>query len=310
MVVRKWGDELTGPVGIRYGKQVVKNTVDDKEYVVGLLAQIPATGGGKQEAWAGGTPTLGPDRQCPADIHRAILDFQEFWKAQGVFQYKPDGVCDPRGKTIKQMQGIVAGLIVVEDPWKVIPPEGQADATACWAACYSWWLRATPGQIPRSQQEIFSLGASRKGTVLADGTVDLQGCMLFLQAQQPGLFAKNMTPDEVKPALTLSLLPVKPIMIGFRAGPMGGHMNVIHSYNRSTDELSIMEPWFPDPAADSRYQLIGDGVSQNFFNKKDGSLFKFTGKHVKRPLSHYTSKPFNGRLLIFPDPGRMPIPLP
>lgn len=309
MVVRKFGDELTGPVGIRHGTQVVKNMVIDKEFVVDLLADIPAHMGGKKEAWASGKPDLGKDRECSSDIHQAILNFQIFWKALGVFRF-PDGVCDPRGRTITQMKNIVAGLVFVDDPWRSIPPEGQFDATACWAASYCWWLKATPGARERSQVEIFSLGAGRAGTTNPDGTVNLLGCMSFLQSQHSDLFAKNMTVAELKPALQMSRLPVNPIIIGFATGPMGGHMNVLHSYNRTTDELVVMEPWFPDPELDPNFAKMTTGGATNYFHKRTGAPFKFKGTHVKRPLSYYTSRPMNGRILIFPDPARLGIPIP
>lgn len=92
---------LSGPVGIRYRTTKVANHVADQQTVISLLAAIPEQKGGKQKEWAV-RPLAGGPGQCPPALADAILKFQEFWKKAGVFRY-PDGVVDPGGNTLRQL---------------------------------------------------------------------------------------------------------------------------------------------------------------------------------------------------------------
>jgi hypothetical protein len=178
-------------------------------------------------------------------------------------------------------------------------PEGQLDLTACWAACYTWWLKAR--QQSASQLTILNEGMKTGNTVRPDGTIDLEGAMRFLAGRHQGWPAKNILPGELKDVLAKSKLPDVPILIGFASSVLGGHMNVIHSYDAATGEVSVMEPWHPDPQSDPAYVFEIVQGQPVCYRRSDGSAFKFTGAHVKRPVSYYESRPLRGRLLIFGD---------
>ncbi len=296
----RWGDALDGPVGFRWKREKVQNLYDDQNYVIGELQQIPSALGGKQEAWAFGAPSPTANGVCPPDLVDAIFDFQEFWKSQNKLKVA-DGVCDPRGSTIHLMELAVMGMAFAPDPLKGKAPEGQLDATACWAASYAWWLRATPGQLPVPQQTIFKLGALAARTVTPNGTINVDGFMLFLPGFHIGMRSSQIRPGELGDFLSTSRLPTFPIIIGFASSLMGGHVNVIHSFDQSRGTVSVMEPWYPDPAANPNYVLVDNDGLPVFERKGDRVPFVFQGTHLTRPLSYYASRPLNGRLLVFPD---------
>jgi hypothetical protein len=277
----------------------VKNLSDDQEYVISLLSQISRASGGKQEVWGTVAPLAGPNGNCAPALADAIWDFQEFWKAQGVFRVI-DGVADPRGRTIRQMELALAGLASTPDPWRSIAPEGQLDATACWAACYAWWLRAAPNQTPLPQLALLGIGGLTGGMVTPSGTVDVNAFMTFLSGRHVGMASRRVNPGDLKSILAGSQLPLVPIIIGFSSSIMGGHVNVIHSYDPAADAVTVMECWDPDPSTNANYTLTRVGPAVVFTSKRDGSPFVFKGTHAKRALSHYTSRPLAGGVLIFP----------
>jgi hypothetical protein len=284
---------IDGPVGLRWRSQNVTNNARDQDKIIKLLAGIPEAQGGKKGAWV--TPPLsGPDKECPKFVADAIWEFQSFWKAKGVFRII-DGVVDPGMNTIKQMNDLNSA------PLKTVPPEGQLDATACWAACYAWWLRATPDQKAVSQIEILGLGVVAGGMVNADGTVNVAGAMRFLAGRHAGWASKNILPAQLKEVLLASKLPRIPVLIAYRSSVMGGHMNVIHSYDDEKGELTVMDPWFPDPAVDQNYTFDKSTGFPVFISKRDGSPYKFRGTHAKRTRASYEGNTLSGRLLIFGD---------
>ncbi|WNJ89560.1 hypothetical protein [Bosea sp. 685] len=100
-------EALDGPVGLRWRNQNVTNNARDQEKVINLLTRIPASQGGKQEAWPV-PPLAGPDRGCPKFLADAIWDFQSFWKSKRVFNLI-DGVVDKAGHTIRQLNSLASG---------------------------------------------------------------------------------------------------------------------------------------------------------------------------------------------------------
>ena len=92
---------IGGPVGVRNRTVQVANYVEDQLTVIGLLAEIPPSRGGKQGIWDV-PPLAGGHGQCPRVLADAIWDFQEHWRKAGVFRF-PDGVVDPAGNTLKQL---------------------------------------------------------------------------------------------------------------------------------------------------------------------------------------------------------------
>ena len=102
---------IDAPVGIRYRRQNVTNFSRDQEKILNLLAAIPASQGGKKEAWMI-RPLSGPDGSCPQFLADAIREFQTFWKAKGALR-NVDGVVDPGQRTIRKLNELASGGAIV-----------------------------------------------------------------------------------------------------------------------------------------------------------------------------------------------------
>lgn len=132
---------LTGPVGLRGRVSNVTNLNADQQKVIQLLATIPFAYGGKQDVWPV-PPLAGASGVCPKALADAIWDFQSHWKLAGLFK-NIDGVVDPGGNTIKQLNFIAAGLNgkgnlpspVPVPPFPPGPPEKRASTG-------EWWITA------------------------------------------------------------------------------------------------------------------------------------------------------------------------
>lgn len=98
---------ISGPVGLRHRKQNVTNKAVDQATIIGLLAVIPESQGGKGTAWAT-PPIAGGDGSCPPALANAIWEFQDFWKKKGVF-HNIDGVVDPGMNTLKKLNELSGG---------------------------------------------------------------------------------------------------------------------------------------------------------------------------------------------------------
>jgi len=99
---------LSGPVGLRGRVTRVMNSNDDQQKVITLLSAIPLYYGGKKEDWEV-PPLAGPTGVCPKILADAIWDFQSWWKRVGVFK-NIDGVVDPGGNTLRQLNFLNSGL--------------------------------------------------------------------------------------------------------------------------------------------------------------------------------------------------------
>lgn len=112
------GRSISAPVGLRGRTTTVTNSSTDQETIIGLLASIPSTQGGKAEEW-GVPPLPGPSGQCSKLLADAIWGFQDHWKKAGLFRHI-DGVVDPGGNTLKQMNKLAASsgrsLVIPIDP--------------------------------------------------------------------------------------------------------------------------------------------------------------------------------------------------
>ncbi len=172
-----------------------------------------------------------------------------------------------------------------------IPPEGQMDATACWAASLAWWTKAMPQALSRTQ---FDLIVAASGKASNDGTLNSTIILSFL-ASQAALRAELIKPDRLIDYLAAQRLPM---IIGFSSGPLGGHVNVIHAYDAAKGMVTVMEPWFPDPVNNPAYTFSNADGTPLFSSKKDGNPFKFTGKHLVRPVDYYKSRPLGGNLIV------------
>ncbi|GEM_PF-5419459 len=271
-------------VGVRRRMQTpanvkVPNKAADQAKIIDLLANIGEADGGKKAAWAV-RPLCGPDGDCPRLLSDAIWDFQNFWLNKGIFHHI-DGVIDPNLHTLQHMNDLASG------GFTLVPPEGQLDTGACWAASLAWMTRAKGNS--RSQLSILAI--ARVGT---DGTITANELMTVSLA---GIFMKR---DRITPAQLQSSLEERkfPMLIGFSSGPFSGHVNVIHGYDETKSEVTAMEPWFPDPSKNMQFELVDHGGLQVYENKATHLPFVFSGSHVRRSVSHYLSKPLDGQFII------------
>lgn len=169
-----------------------------------------------------------------------------------------------------------------------VGPEGQLDAFACWAACLAWYTRASPDVQTMSQMGILPL--SNPNTIAPNGAITLNGLMTI---HLPSVYLQRSRVTAGQLASCIQARPF-PLLVAFATGPMGGHVNVIHRYDEKKGTVLAMEPWFPDPAKNTSYSFDG----QVFEHKTTRKPFKFTGAHVTRPLTYYTSKPLNDQFVV------------
>lgn len=173
-----------------------------------------------------------------------------------------------------------------------VPPEGQIDAMACWAACLAWWTRANPHVTTRTQLSL--IGASA-GQTLANGSINAATILSFF-ASQSAMKAERIAPDKLVKYIAARRFPM---IIGFSSGPLGGHVNVIHGYNEAKGTVTVMEPWFPDPDRDAAYVMDTSQGLPVYISRKDPSkTFVFKGAHLDRPLAYYTAKPLAGYFVV------------
>ncbi|WP_342359781.1 papain-like cysteine protease family protein [Terrarubrum flagellatum] len=190
------------------------------------------------------------------------------------------------------------------------PPEGQLDPMACWAACLAWWTKATPGVTTRDQLSILGSGS---GKWTANGGITKQAFMSFFPSQSA------LRSERIPAAKLEGYIKARPfpMIIGFASGPLGGHVNVIHGLDEDKGVVKVMEPWFPDPEKNSAYSREDIPADQSgtvttpvYSKKTDGSTFKFTGQHVTRPISYYTSRPLDGEFVLAYSSSRTPVVVP
>lgn len=284
--------ELSAPVGLRGRTQKVTSAAADQQKIIDLLVAIKVDEGGKKEVWT--TPPLtGADGDCPQFLADAIWDFQLFWKKKGVF-HVIDGVADPGKHTISQMNGLLSGEI------PQTAPEGQLDATACWAACLAWMTRVMPGTTEKLQSAILAKSAGRFG---ASGTISKNDLMTVSLS---GVLLNRKRIAAAKLERFIAARPF-PMLIAFASGPMSGHANVMHFFKGDGNQVFAMEPWSPDPSIDPNYSLQNEAGQWVFERNDTGAPFKFSGAYVKRPQSYYTSRPLDGEFIVafsaaLPDP--------
>jgi hypothetical protein len=169
-----------------------------------------------------------------------------------------------------------------------VAPEGQLDAFACWAASLAWYTRASP-DVPTTPQSTI-LGMSDRANLAPDGSISLNGIMTL---SLPSVYLRRSSIFAGQLDAAIRARPF-PMLVAFASGPRDGHVNVIHRFDEKAGTVMAMEPWYPDPVANPSYTF--DGVT--YSHKTTGAPFKFSGRHVTRPLAYYTLKPLNGRFVI------------
>jgi hypothetical protein len=259
----------------------VPNKQVDQGKIIDLLSSIDEAQGGKKTSWAV-KPLSGPDGDCPVFLSDAIWDFQNFWLKKGVFKFI-DGVVDPGMHTIEQMNDLAAGAFIL------VSPEGQLDASACWAASLAWMTRAVKGTPTKDQMSILAAGK-----VGSSGKISLNE-LLRVNLGGVNMNRQRIPPDQLQAEMDKGKFPM---FIAFQSGPMSGHVNVIHGFDDIKHVVSAMEPWFPDPSKDNNFELVNNGGLDVYENKKTHLPFKFQGAHVKRPFTYYSANPLEGAFVV------------
>ena len=163
-------------------------------------------------------------------------------------------------------------------------PVGQwKDASACWAACLSWWLGVLEDRLPLTYNHFLMMFHKMW---LPDGSISIPGL-------QHGLRTNNsyfrMRTEVIRPGLLSSYFGRWPLVVGFRAPGGFGHMNVLYACDQS-EMVSAMEPWSPDPGDQFDVQ---NGVM--YLTNPD---FEFRGAYVKRRLAYYQNPISSGVLFV------------
>jgi hypothetical protein len=271
----------------------IKTRVSGKQAIITLTGSIYGTTFLDVRRKSSGPPSLA-DRSLKADSEAAK---------------KSDALEAKRGIGAVAARAIAAAVPVISLQVQVtrkdgtmprdysgIAAEGQLDATACWAACFAWWLKAAPGRTPKPQIDILKRASGLWGS---DGTLSWSAVKRFYEGQNAKITCDTISaPDFDKFVVEENL----PLILGHKSGPQGGgHVHVIHAINPATNEITAMEPWSPQP--DNSYTLERVQGQWVIVNKIDGSPFKFTGAHVKWPPSYYKMRelPTGGFLVCRPS---------
>lgn len=178
----------------------------------------------------------------------------------------------PGSPTVEKNQGPVILQVQVTAAASIpaiyaLPPEGQIDEYACWAACFAWFTKVLPGVRTQTQVEIIG---SSSGMTGKDGSLTSDGFMLT-PINGVNMRRTKIDPGELESYLTAANLP---LIIAFQHPDGFGHANVLYGYNAASKTIQVMEPYYPDPPA------------------------KFTGQNATRKLAYYTSRPLAGKLLL------------
>lgn len=166
----------------------------------------------------------------------------------------------------------------------------ERDPAGCWAACLSYYLRVAPDRHPR-----------RFIDVVGDfsGLWDQLGMIrvLALQHQLTQQRARyGMGTALIHPNRLSEFVGRWPMVVGFLHPAGFGHMNVLTAYDADNDLARAMDPWFPDPPANSITQDFGPLA----FNGTEGN-FRFVGGFRFRPLSFFRAMHSGNIFVGFPD---------
>lgn len=159
--------------------------------------------------------------------------------------------------------------------YRTIPPVGQTDQYACWAACLTWWLKALQDGRPSwSQMQIiaeYDKYCDDSGGFPPEKLLDVWPKDNRLKISG-GVFPTA--------AYRTGRLPLgeKPVMIGFNYPTIGGsHMNVLFDYSSQMNarNLTAMEPYFPYPGQDGRRTGAMMDRTVDFYIKDSRNIILF-----------------------------------
>jgi hypothetical protein len=173
--------------------------------------------------------------------------------------------------------------------YRQMSPVGQADETACWAACLSWWLQVLPDR-PSVEQSTFlnKLGVGLWNKF--DGTIN--------PAQLEVLVAKNgyrMRCRKITANQLVDYLGYFPLLLGFTASGGFSHMNVLCGYDATQGTVDTMEPMYPDPIFNSEYSSMDSGNGVPLFVNAAGDPYVYDGAvRTGISLDSFVSSPMKG----------------
>lgn len=263
---------LDGPVGRRWNQVNVKNSDQDQRRVIALLHQIPSADGGKKDVWMG--PILsGGDGNCSPYLLSAIWDFQKLWKQRGVF-HNIDGVVDPKGHTLEQMNLLLDGRKSAPDPAPAKPIIHNKRAPGTWQVTNIWSLSVGEvGLVGGSKVEI-TQPDEKKFEIIGAGAGVGYGIdpITLAKVFKDGLKALNPLADVAKFALQ-QLLASLDKGFGFSFGDyyqlLGGELGSI------TSGVLVPNPinkYVGRPTAVSRYLITEAGKANYAIGSLGGGI--------------------------------------
>ena len=164
-----------------------------------------------------------------------------------------------------------------------IPSVGQLHENSCWAACLTWFLKASPGGRPSWTQKQVITEYTR--SCMPDGSM-YDGAMMNGWANDTRLKMNTLLFETPDPDLADLPLGSKPVCIAFKHVTGFAHMNVI--WRADPGYVMCMEPYWPFPGTDG----------------------KRTGRMVRRAFEHFNygdrvllawARPFDGATTSSPD---------
>jgi hypothetical protein len=190
-------------------------------------------------------------------------------------------------------------VVIRPNSYLLAPAVGQAkDPAGCWAASLSYYLSGTPGRQARSFVNILG---DFNGVWDASGLIQADSLRQQIAAQRPRY---RMTTERIVPGRLGEFVGRWPLLIAFRHPGGFGHMNVLTAYDAASDLARAMDPFFPDPPANSITRF--EGVFA--FDGSEGN-FSFTGGFIYRGLAYFQHALGHGTILVgYPEEchGRMP----
>ncbi|WP_203072744.1 hypothetical protein [Falsiroseomonas ponticola] len=151
--------------------------------------------------------------------------------------------------------------------YRTIPPVGQNDEMACWAACLCWWLRAVRDGRPSWTQNQIIVEYDKH--TASDGGFDPLTLMEVLQKDTRlkiscGVFKSSTYRFRGLPIGDL------PVLIAYNHPQAGTHMNVIFGQIGRT--VTAMEPYFPYPGKNGKRTGTFIDRSADFFIEKSPNI--------------------------------------
>jgi hypothetical protein len=133
------------------------------------------------------------------------------------------------------------------DNYASIPPVGQIDGFACWAACLTWWLKAVRDGRP-SWTQLQVIKEYDRHTDDTGGFPPAKIKEVWTADTRLKVSANTFKSQHY----WFRGLPIaeKPVMIAFRHPSVGTHMNVVFGQKGRT--VQAMEPYHPYPGKDGQ----------------------------------------------------------